>query len=89
MRFDGSYQSDVFSNSENTSWGEVEGRFLGNGRLSWTTQDDAWRVALEVQNIFNEYYFMSKSDVTANALGVVSGVPGLPRTWSLAVERKF
>jgi iron complex outermembrane receptor protein len=46
-------------------------------------------VSLEVQNLFDKYYFLSKSDVTSNSLGVVTGVPGLPRTWSVAVERRF
>jgi hypothetical protein len=32
---------------------------------------------------------MSKSDVTTGQLGVVTGVPGLPRTWAVSVERKF
>lgn len=88
-RFDGSFQDDVFTNSENTSWGVVDGRFIGNARLSYTTADEDWRVALEVQNVFDKYYFLSVSDATANSLGIVSGVPGLPRTWSLAVERRF
>lgn len=88
-RFDGSYQDEVFTNAENTSWGLVDGRFLGNARLSYTTGDSDWRVSLEVQNVFDKYYFVSKSDTVANALGVVTGVPGLPRTWSLAIERRF
>jgi iron complex outermembrane receptor protein len=90
IRVDGSYQGQLFANSENTVWSEIDGRFLANSRLSWTTNDENWQVALEVQNLFDEYYFMSKSDVrTPNSLGVVTGVPGLPRTWSLAVERRF
>ena len=88
-RFDGSFQDDVFTNAENTSWSRVAARFLGNARLSFTTADEDWRVSLEVQNLFDKYYFQSVSDTVANALGVVSGVPGLPRTWSLAVERRF
>ena len=79
----------MFTNSENTNWGLVDSRFLGNARLSYTTEDRDWRVALEVQNVFDKYYFMSKSDATANSLGVVTGVPGLPRTWSVSVEKKF
>jgi iron complex outermembrane recepter protein len=88
-RFDGSYQGEVFTNAENTSWARVDGRFLGNARLSYTTENEDWRVALEVQNLFDKYYFLSVSDTTSNALGVVTGVPGRPRTWSLAVERRF
>jgi iron complex outermembrane receptor protein len=88
-RFDGSYQGSLFTNSENSSWGRVDGRFLGNARLTFTTADEDWRMALEVENVFDKYYFMSVSDATANSLGVVTGVPGRPRTWSLSVERRF
>jgi iron complex outermembrane receptor protein len=88
-RFDGSYQDELYTNAENTSWALVDDRFLGNARLSYLTGDEAWKVSLEVQNVFDKYYFLTKSDTTANALGVVTGVPGLPRTWSLSVERRF
>ena len=88
-RFDGSYQGGLHTNSENTSWGFIDGRFLGNARLTYTTADEDWRVALEVENVFDKYYFMSKSDATNNSLGVVTGVPGRPRTWQLSVERRF
>ncbi len=88
-RFDGSYQGGLFTTSENTVWSHIDGRFLGNARLSYTTADEDWRVALEVQNVFDKYYFMSVSDATNNSLGVVTGVPGLPRTWSVSVERRF
>ncbi len=88
-RFDGQFQDDVFTNAENTDWGRVSDRFLGNFRLAYIAPDDDWTVALEVQNVFDKYYFMSKSDVTSNSLGVVTGVPGMPRTWSVAVTRNF
>ncbi len=45
-------------------------------------------MALEVSNLFNKYYFLSKSDVT-NSLGENTGVPGLPRTWMLSLKRNF
>ena len=88
-RFDGTFQDDVFTNAENTSWSRVDDRFLGNARLAYTTADEGWRVALEVQNVFDKYYFLSRSDVTSNSLGVVTGVPGMPRTWSVSVEKRF
>ena len=90
IRLDGSYQGTVFSNAENTVWAEIPGRFLGNGRLTWTTRDDDWQVFAEVENLFDKYYFLSVSDVrTPNSLGAVTGVPALPRTWRLGVERRF
>jgi iron complex outermembrane recepter protein len=87
FRLDGSHQGKLYTNAENTSWSKIPGRFLANGRVSWSKDED-WRVAFEVQNLFDKYYFQSVSDVTSS-LGVVSGVPGLPRTWSLSIERKF
>jgi iron complex outermembrane recepter protein len=88
FRVDGSYQGKLYTNAENTNFGKLGGRTLWNARVSWA-KDDAWKLALEVQNLFDKYYFMSKSDVSANQLGVVTGVPGLPRTLSLSIERKF
>jgi iron complex outermembrane receptor protein len=88
FRLDGSYQGKLYTNAENTSWGKIPGRFLTNARIFFTDQDDKWKLALEVQNLTDKYYFQSKSDITTS-LGLVTGVPGLPRTWSLSVERKF
>lgn len=88
FRVDSAYQSEVFDNSENTSWSRIGGRTLTNARIAYSRNDD-WKLALEVQNVFDKYYFLSKSDVGAFQLGVVTGVPGLPRTWSLSVERRF
>ncbi|WP_054531424.1 TonB-dependent receptor [Erythrobacter sp. SG61-1L] len=88
VRFDGSYQSDTFTEASNSEYSRVEGVFLGNARLTYTSADDDWRVSLEVQNLFDKYYYLSKSDVTAS-LGLVTGVPALPRTWAVTVRRSF
>jgi len=88
FRLDGAYQGDLFTNAENTSWGEIPGRMLANARIGWSDMEDKWKVALEVQNLTDKYYFMSKSDITGS-LGLVTGVPGLSRTYQLSVERKF
>ncbi|MGX7896271.1 TonB-dependent receptor [Tsuneonella sp. HG222] len=87
-RFDGTYRSEIFTETANSPWSRIDGRFLGNGRLQYTTEDGDWRFALEVQNIFDKYYFLSVSDIT-KSLGAVTAVPGLPRTWSLSVKRDF
>jgi iron complex outermembrane receptor protein len=88
MRFDGSYRSAVFTETANSPWSRVDSRFLGNARLSYTSADEDWRLSLEVQNIFDKYYFLSVSDVS-KSLGAVTGVPGLPRTWAVTVRRNF
>jgi iron complex outermembrane recepter protein len=87
-RLDGSYQGKLFTNAENTSWGTVDGRFLANLRLSWSDPMAKWRASFEVQNLFDKYYYTSVSDVTTS-LGLVTGVPGLPRTYAASIERRF
>jgi iron complex outermembrane receptor protein len=90
VRFDGSYQDDLYSNAENTIWSKVDGRFLGNAQVSFTDTEKAWKFIVEVKNVFDKYYFLSKSDVTSPGnLGVVTGVPGMPRTWMASVKRNF
>jgi iron complex outermembrane receptor protein len=88
FRLDGAYQGKVFTTGENTEFSRINGRFLANARISYA-RNETWKVGFEVQNLFNKYYFLSKSDVSTGQLGVVTGVPGLPRTWSVSVERKF
>jgi len=87
-RVDGAYQSAIFTDSFNTIWSRVDGYFLANARIGYTTADEDWNVALEVMNLFDKYYYNSVSDVTGS-LGLVTGVPGLPRTWALSVRRNF
>ncbi len=87
-RFDGSYRSAIYTETGNTPWSRVDSRFLGNAQLTYTTADKDWKATLEVQNIFDKYYFMSVSDMT-KSLGAVTGVPGLPRTWMVSVKRNF
>ena len=88
VRLDGSYQGKLFTNAENTSWATVDGRFLANLRLSWSDPMAKWRASLEVQNLFDKYYFTSVSDITTS-LGAVTGVPGKPRTYAVSMERRF
>ncbi len=88
FRLDGSYQGALFTTAENTSWSRIPGRFLANGQISFGSAENKWKLTAEVQNLFNKYYFTSVSDVSTG-LGIVSGVPGLPRTWSLTVKRSF
>src|SRR5690606_26580083 len=53
FRFDGAYQSEVWNESFNTEWSRIDGYFLGNARVGYTTEDDDWTIALEVQNVFD------------------------------------
>lgn len=88
FRVDSNYRSAIYTDTFNTSWSRMPSLFLANGRVAFTNAGDEWTIAARVDNIFDKYYFSSVSDVT-RSLGLVTGVPGLPRTWSLSVERRF
>ncbi|MEO8306621.1 MAG: TonB-dependent receptor [Pseudomonadota bacterium] len=88
IRLDAAYQGDIYTNAENTIWSKIDSRILTNARLTWSDLKDAWKVSFEIRNLTDEYYFQTKGDATT-ALGTVSGVPGLPRTFLMSVERKF
>jgi iron complex outermembrane recepter protein len=87
-RLDGQYQSKIFTDANNSIWSKVDPRFLANARMSYTTGDKDWQIALEVQNLFDKYYFTTVADATGG-LGVETGVPGLPRTFAVTVKRNF
>jgi iron complex outermembrane receptor protein len=88
FRFDGTYRSKIFTDTTNSSWSQIDGRFLGNAKIQYTTADEDWRISLEVQNLFDKYHFMSVSDIT-RSLGAVTAVPGLPRTFAVTIKRNF
>ena len=87
-RFDGSYQSSMYTEAFNAATNLVDGRFLGNVRLSYTSTDKTWTLSAEVQNVFNKYYYNTVEDVKG-PLGVITANPGLPRTWAVSVKRTF
>ena len=124
-RFDGSYQSKIFTEAVNydnivvstattpptvvtttpfvpgvaavggggslatvVASNKINGYFLGNGRLTWKNADKDLSVSLEVQNIFDKYYFTSLYEQFASP-GSISGAPGLPRTWAVTVKKDF
>ena len=66
----------------------IDGYFVGNSRLTWRSADKDWQLGLEVQNIFNKYYYTSLYEQFASP-GTISGAPALPRTWMLTLKRDF
>ena len=87
-RLDGNYRSAIFNATNNSPWSRIPGQFLANARLTYTAPGGNWRVWLEAQNVFNKYYFETVSDIT-QSLGAQTGVPGLPRTFSVTVKRTW
>lgn len=67
----------------------IDGYFVGNARLTWKQATDApFSVSLEVQNVFDKYYYTSLYEQFASP-GTISGAPSLPRTWAVTVKKEF
>lgn len=87
-RFDASYFGA-------TAGGLTSGGFslpsftTANARLTWRDNDNDWQVALEVTNLFDEYYYLTSFDLRGAGAGFVKAQPGRPREWALTVTRRF
>ena len=95
-RVDGSYQSHVFGDALNDVSNRIDGYFLGNGRLSFTSGNKDWQLSLEVKNVFNKYYYLTivgnaipATPTFAPATQYVTGQPGMPRTFAVTLKRNF
>jgi iron complex outermembrane receptor protein len=75
--------------SASARFSTAEAYTLANARLTWRNEDKDLDISLEVTNLFNEYYFLSKFDLSGAGAGVVSGLPGRPREWAVSVKKKF
>ena len=69
--------------------GQVPSYTLANARLTWRNADRDLDVSLEVTNLFDKYYYLSKFDLTGAGAGVITGQPGRPREWAVSVKKKF
>lgn len=87
-RLDGSYRSAIFTEAFNTLTSRTAGYFLSNAKLWYRNKESDWQVALEVSNLFDKYYYISKSDVTG-PFGAVTALPGMPRTWAVSLRKNF
>ncbi|MCW2369444.1 TonB-dependent receptor [Sphingobium sp. B11D3D] len=85
-RLDLAYQSSFYTNSDNNPASLVPAYTMLNGRLTWQSADEDWKVSLAVTNLTDKFYYQNK---TRLPIGLVIGTPGAPREWSLIVRRAF
>jgi iron complex outermembrane receptor protein len=75
--------------SPSAQFGTVDAYTVANARLTWVNPSHDLDVALEVTNLTDKYYFLSKFDLTGAGSGTISGSPGRPREWAVTVKKKF
>ena len=75
--------------SPSAVYGVQPGYTLTNARLTWRNAKKNVDVAMEVTNLFDRYYFVSKFDLTGAGAGAITGQPGHPREWAITVKKTF
>jgi len=75
--------------SPSALYGAVDAYTVANARLTWVNPTHDLNVALEITNLTDKYYFLSKFDLTGAGAGVISGSPGRPREWAVTIKKKF
>lgn len=87
-RIDFSYQSHIYNDFANTSFGREPAYGLLNAFLTYETANKDWRLQLQVTNLADKRYFVNRV-VTVESYGVVEGQPGRPREWMVSLRRSF
>jgi iron complex outermembrane recepter protein len=87
-RVDFSHQGDLYTNGFNAATNLIESYTVGNARLSWRNADEDLDVSLEVTNLTDKYYFITRFD-QFTLTGVTDGQVARPREYALTVKRKF
>lgn len=60
-----------------------------NGRITWQNADEDLAISLEVTNITDEYYFLSRFNLLGAGAGFDKALPAPPREWAVSVKKKF
>lgn len=88
-RLDAYYQDEIFTEPINDANNLIDDYTIVNGRLTWTSPEDTWDVALEVTNLTDEVYYLTKFFDQFQSSGTISGSVAPPRMWAVTVRRNF
>lgn len=88
-RFDVAYVGErYFGNTQGVPY-YIPDYALGNARLTWRNPDQDISIALEVTNLWNEYYTFYRFDTVYANTGNIQDAVGRPREWMLTVKKEF
>ena len=90
-RADYIFEDSRYTFANNAPGNKLESYDLVNVRLTWTSPEETWDVAVIGTNVNNEEYLRFAEDVRAGAspLGTLIQYPAPPRTWSVRAGYHF
>jgi iron complex outermembrane receptor protein len=87
-RADASFQSQLYTNGNNSVNNRIGGYTVYNARLTWKNADGDLEASLEGTNLGDKYYYVSRADQYVGA-GHTDAQPGRPREWALTLKKRF
>jgi iron complex outermembrane receptor protein len=87
-RVDASFQSELWTNGNNSVNNRIGGYTLFNARMVWRNAAADLEVALEGTNLGDKYYYLSRADQYTGA-GHTDAQPGRPREWAVTLKKRF
>ncbi|MEO8114600.1 MAG: TonB-dependent receptor, partial [Phenylobacterium sp.] len=88
-RIDAAFYDSVFTGASNSALSFIPSYTTANARISWKNADKDLEAALEITNLTDEYYFLTKFDLTGAGAGFVKSQPGRPREVAFTINKKF
>lgn len=87
FRADIAWQDEMQTNGNYIS-GEtiIDDYFMVNARMTWRSEDLNWQASVEVNNVFDEYYYRTVFGLVDDA-GINNGQPGRPAEWAVTIKR--
>ena len=67
----------------------ADGYELVNARLDWSSPDQAWQIALGLNNATDEEYLLNIFDLSPFGQPTTEGQPGRPQEWYVQFTRNF
>ncbi|MGE3530971.1 MAG: TonB-dependent receptor [Steroidobacteraceae bacterium] len=87
-RIDYYYQSRIYFDQRNVEEASQAGYGIFNARLTWSTSDAKWSVSAELNNVFDKFYWLNMSNLSAS-FGSFGGTPSMPRSFIFNLKRMF
>jgi iron complex outermembrane receptor protein len=87
-RIDAAYRGEMYTNADNSPFSLVEDHTVANLRLTWRNVTEDLAVALEVTNLFDEYYYTTNFDLVGNS-GIQRSSVARPREYAVTIRKNF
>lgn len=88
-RVDVAYQDQVQTAAVATARNIIPAYTVANARLTWKNKNKDLDASLEVTNLTDKYYYLTKFDLTGAGAGFVKAQPARPREVAFTVNKKF